>query len=282
MSIHLIGIGERIMRDLATALSTQGHTITNSEESAVDLGKQAIDQVIVGRQVQAGHPALQAVQQQGLPLCSYPEFIYTQANSKQRIVVAGEEKNLTCLLILHVLRQLHKAFDYVVDTPTLATSVQLSDAPIIILEGDVMPSSSIDLQPQSLRYQHHMLLLGTMPWQASTAYPLLETYRQYVTRLADASPKSGTIIYCEEDKLVQAIARVPRSDVKVEAYGVHPHRKGDTQVHLITPQGDIPFPDATPAALRAVAGAHQLMHHLGITDEQFYKTLATFHTDCLI
>lgn len=280
MRIHFIGIGERIMCDLAAVLSTQGHTITNSEESTTDLGGQAIDQVIVGRQVQTAHPALQAVQQQGLPLCSYPEFIYNQAHSKQRIVVVGEEKNLTCLLILHVLGQLHKAFDYVVDAP-LATSVQLSDAPVIILEGDAAPSSSIDLQPQSLRYQHHILLLGTMPWEASEAYPALATYRQYVTRLADASPKSGTIIYCEEDKLVQAIARAPRTDVKVAAYGVHPHRQGDAQVHLVTPQGAIPFSYTTPAALRAVAGAHQLMRHLGITDQQFYKTLATFQADCL-
>lgn len=276
MRIHFIGIVERIMGDLAAALQTQGHMITSSEKA--DLAGQAIDQVIVGRQVPADHPVLQAAQQQGLPISSYAEFIYTYAQDKQRIVVVGKEKTLICLLVLHVLRQLHKTFDYIVDTPQLPTSVQLSNAPVIILEGDAAPSSPIDLQPQSLRYQHHILLLSSLDWEANGTYPTIESYLQYITRLADTSPKSGSIIYSEEDKLVKNIATEPRADVKAEAYPAHPHRQVGEQVYLLTPQGELPFPAAALAAMQAVAAAQQLVRNLAITDQQFYEALATFPT----
>lgn len=281
MEVLLMGMEERVMRDLATALQAQGHTVTNGEAASPNLAEQAIDQVIVGRQVQPKHPVLQAAQQQGLPICSYPEFIYAHAQDKQRIVITGQEKNLICLLVLHVLKQLHKPFDYVVDTPALATSVQLGDAPIIILEGDAAPSSPIDLEPKSLRYQHHILLLGTTHWEISETYPTLEAYQQYITHLADASPKSSTLIYGEKYALIQAIVSVPRADVKMETYGAYPHRQEGTQIYLVTPQGDVPFPTADPAALRAVAAAHRLLSHLAITDHQFYEALATFRVDSL-
>ncbi|MEL6358421.1 MAG: hypothetical protein AAFQ01_00600 [Bacteroidota bacterium] len=280
MKVFLIGMEERVMRDLAAALQAQGHIVTDSHEANTNLTGQ-IDQVIVGRQVQLDHPALQAVQRQGLPICSYAEFIHTYAQDKQRIVITGQEKHLICLLVLHVLNRLHKSFDYVINAPNPAGSVQLSDAPVIILEGDELPYSPIAPEPQSLYYQHHILLLGTMAWEANEAYPTLETYRQYITRLADASPKSGTLIYGDADKTVQAIASAPRADVQTETYDTHPHRQENGQVYLITPQGDVPFPAADPASIRAVTAALRLMRNLAITDRQFYEALANFHIDHL-
>ena len=173
-------MGERVMGDLAAAFYLQGHGVTGSDEKFAERTlhrlesrglmpeqpgwfpqklTQSLDKVIVGRAIHPNNPELQAAQQQGLPICSYPAYIYTYAQDKQRIVITGgEDKTLICILVLHVLESLHKEFDYVVDAPKLAASVQLSDAPIIILESGVASSSPIDLQPQSLRYQHHMAL----------------------------------------------------------------------------------------------------------------------------
>lgn len=270
------------MRDLAAILQTRGHTVTHDEEATADLEGQHIDQVIVGKRVSLAHPVLQAAQQQGLSLCSYPEFIYTHTQDKQRIVITGQEKKLICLLALHVLKQLHSVADYVVEAPTLASSVKLSDAPIVILEGDDLPSAPIDLTPHSLRYQHHILVFGTMSWEASEAYPTLEAYQAYITHLADASPKSGTLIYGKENTLVEAIACVSRADVQPMAYDTHPHQQKGIQAYLVTPQDDVPFYTTEPAVMRAVAAVQQLVGNFAIKDQQFYEALATFRTDPLI
>ena len=301
MKIHLIGVGERIMGDLAVALCQQGHEVTGSDVSfykhalhspanVTPVPEQAgwfpqkiqqdLEKVIVGRKVHPNNPELQAAQRLGLSIHSFPEYIHDYARDKQRIVITGgQEKTLLCILVLHVLTHLHKAFDYVVDSSTLETSVQLSKAPIIILEGDVGPSSPIDSTPQSLCYQHNMVLISGIGWESSHVHPTPETYLKQITALADASPKGGTLIYYDEDSLVRAVGSQERTDVKGVPYQTHPHRHKDRQAYLITPQKDIPFPYADAASMGAVAGAQQLLRNLAVQDQQFYEALATFFVD---
>jgi UDP-N-acetylmuramate: L-alanyl-gamma-D-glutamyl-meso-diaminopimelate ligase len=301
MKTHFIGMGERIMGDLAAALCQQGHQVTGSDVSFTKHAlhglesvalvpeqpgwftqkiTQSLDKVVVGRRVSSDNPELQAAQQLGLPIYSYPEYIYDYAQDKQRIVIiGGKETTLICVLVLHVLAFLHKAFDYVVDAAALKASVRLSDAPIIILEGDVEPSSSIDSQPHSLHYQHHMALISGIGWESSSTYPTLDTYLKQLKKLADASPKGSTLIYHEEDNLVKAIGNQARTDVKRVPYKAHAHRYKDDQVYLITPQGTVPFQEKDAASMCALAGAQQLLHNLAISDQQFYEALATFSTN---
>lgn len=301
MSIHLIGIGESIMGDLAVALCKHGHTVTGSDVcfsritrqrlASADLVpgrlgwfpekvKQGLDSVIVGRAVHRDNPELQAAQQVGLAVCSYPAYICAYAKDKQRIVISGgRERTLLCRLVLHVLRYCQREFDYVVQSSALSTGVQLSDAPIILLEGDEAPFSAIDSQPPSLRYRHNILLIGSIDWEPSNTYPTLKAYLQYVTSLADASPKGGVLVFCGEDKLIKHIGDWPRSDVKNECYMHHPcwRRGGDT--YLSTPQGAILFPRHDSVSMSAVSGAQRLVHQLAVTDHQFYEALAAFQAD---
>ncbi len=297
MKIHFIGVGERIMGDLAATLNQQGHTVTGSDisfakatlhglERAMLMPQQpgwfpekiqpGLDKVIVGRQVHPDNPELKAAQQLGLPIYSYPEYIEDYAQDKQRIVIiGGEEKHWLCLLVVHTLGYLYQSFDYVVDSARLNTSVQLSDAPVIILEGDVDPSSSIDAQPQSLHYQHNIVVISGIDQENSSRYPTLEAYLEQVTKLADASPKGGTLIYYEGDPLIKTIGNPTRTDVKAVPYQNHPHRIEKNIVHLSTPQGDIPLQHTT-AITCAVAGARQLLRNLAIQENSFYEALNTF------
>jgi UDP-N-acetylmuramate: L-alanyl-gamma-D-glutamyl-meso-diaminopimelate ligase len=301
MRIHFIGMGDRIMGDLATALCQKGHQVTGSDLSFSELAlsglesmglvpeqlgwfpqkiTSSLDKVIVGRQVYPNNPELLAAQQLGLPICSYPEYIYDCTQDKQRIVIAGSaERTLISVLVVHVLASFHKAFDYVVDAPKLGTSVQLSDAPIIILEGDINPSSPIDSQPQSLHYQHNVALISGIGWEHSDTYPTLEAYLKQLTKLADASPKGGTLIYCEADSLVQAIGNQTRTDVKGVPYKAHAHHYVADQAYFVTPQRDIPCQYADTAFMCAVSGAQQLLRNLAVPDQQFYETLTTFLVD---
>ena len=302
MKIHFIGIGERILGDLAVTVCQQGHQVTGSDVSFSQLTLYSLesaelvptqpgwfpqkitknlDKVIVGRQVHPDNPELHAAQRLGLPILSYPQYIYDHAQDKQRIVITGgKDKTLICVLILHVLTYCHKKFDYVVDSPNLEASVQLSNAPIMILEGDVDPSACTDTQPQSLRYQHNIVLIsGIDDWKISDTYPTLETYVEQMNRLANASPKGGALIYCQEDNLIHKIGSQARADVKAMPYNTHAHRYGHERAYLITPQEEVPFQYADTVSMRAVAGARQILHTLAIPDQRFYKALTTFFID---
>jgi UDP-N-acetylmuramate: L-alanyl-gamma-D-glutamyl-meso-diaminopimelate ligase len=300
MKIHFIGIGERIMGDLAATLLQQGYTVTGSDINFSELAlyslesvalvpeqpgwfpqriSKSLDKVIVGRKVHPENPELQEAQRLGLPMCSYPEYIYEYAQDKQRIVITGAaDKTMICVLVMHVLECLQKDFDYVVDSGVLEASVHLSDAPIIILAGDEAPSSPIDTQPQCLRYQHNIALMSGIGWQVSNTYPTLDSYIKHLGILADASPKGGTLIYCEEDNLLKAIGNKDRADVKKVPYKAHPYRQeeGENEKYLITPQGTILCDDElTP---RTIAAAQQVLYNLAVTDQQFYEALGSFST----
>ena len=299
MRIHFIGMGERIMGDLATNLDRQGHKITGSDVSFSETTlhnlqsaalmpellswfpkkiQAGLDKVIIGTKIQPDNPELQAAQRLGLPIWSYPQYIQDYAQDKQRIVITGgKEKTLLCVLVLHVLKHLHKEFDYIVDSPKLRTSVQLSDAPIIILEGNIEPASLIDAKPQILYYQHNIALVSGIGWESSNTHPTLETYLTQITKLADATPKGGTLIYYEEDSLVEAIGKHTSVDVKVVPYKTHPHRYVDQQAYTMTPKQDITLQDTV--SMGAVAGAQQLLYNLAVSDQQFYEALTTFLVD---
>ena len=296
-NIHFIGIEERIMSDLAMALELQGYAATGSAEMLLEpsekrlaqagllpeqLGSfptkvtKALDQVIVGRQVQPDNIELQVAQQLGLAIYAYPAYIYEYAQDKQRIVITGgPESTIICAITIHVLRYWHRAFDYVVDAPGLETTVQLSEAPIIVLQGDTLPCSPIDPQPQLLTYQHNIVLISGISEERDKSSPTLDGYIAQLCALADASPKGGTLIYDEEVSLVKEIGSKPRTDVKSLPYRAHAHRYKGDQAYLITAQGDIPFLHTDSLSLRAIAGAQQLLKNVGINNEQFYEAIPT-------
>src|SRR5688572_657012 len=158
--IHFIAIGGSVMHNLAIALKQDGHDVTGSDDEIFDpsrstLAKHSLlpetegwhpeklnktfDAVILGMHAKADNPELLRAQQLGLPIFSFPEYIYDQSKNKQRIVIAGSHgKTTITAIIIHVLNFLNHKFDYVIGATVngIENTVKLSDAPIIIIEGD--------------------------------------------------------------------------------------------------------------------------------------------------
>ena len=67
---------------------------------------------------------------------------------------------------MHVLKYFSRKFDYAVGARIegFEDMVQLSDAPIIIIEGDEYLSSPIDRTPKFLKYHHH---IGLNTWASA-------------------------------------------------------------------------------------------------------------------
>ena len=96
---HFIAIGGSAMHNLALALHQQGHTITGSDDEIYEPALSRLtqrgfippemgwfpqrihanlDAVILGMHARADNPELARAQEMGLPIYSYPEFIYEQ------------------------------------------------------------------------------------------------------------------------------------------------------------------------------------------------------------
>jgi UDP-N-acetylmuramate: L-alanyl-gamma-D-glutamyl-meso-diaminopimelate ligase len=148
------------MHNLALALHAQGLRVTGSDDEIAEPSRSRLesagllpatlgwdagrirerpDAVILGMHARADNPELQAAQQAGIPVYSYPQFIYERSKGKKRVVIGGSHgKTTITAMVVHVLKQHGRNFDYLVGSRLegFDTMVRLSDAPVIILEGD--------------------------------------------------------------------------------------------------------------------------------------------------
>lgn len=299
--IHFIAIGGSVMHNLAITLSKQGFIVTGSDDDIQDPSRsllrqhhllpaafgwfpekidRSLEAVILGMHARKDNPELLKALEVGVPVFSFPEFIYSQCIDKQRIVVGGSHgKTTITAIIAHVLSCFNRKFDLVIGASLtgMENSVKLSDAPIIVIEGDEYLSSSLDLTPKFLKYQHHMAIISGIAWDHANVFGTREEYNIQFERFADATPKGGTLIYNEEDPQSNRIGQIDRPDIQSIPYKTHDHRIVDGAVLLVDEsKRTIPIKLFGRHNLQNIAAAKALLKKIGITAEQFYEAITTF------
>jgi UDP-N-acetylmuramate: L-alanyl-gamma-D-glutamyl-meso-diaminopimelate ligase len=298
--IHFIAIGGSIMHNLAIALKENGYIISGSDDHIgepslsrlkshnllpetigwnPDKITNDLEAVILGMHARIDNPELLKAQELGLKIFSFPEFIYNQSEDKQRIVIAGSHgKTTVTSMVMHVLKFCNRKFDYAVGAIVegFDTMVQLSDAPIIVIEGDEYPSSPIDLTPKFLHYHHHIGLITGISWDHVNIFKTFDDYKKQFELFADKTPKSGTLIYYENDKHCAEIGSKERSDILTIEYDIPKYKIINGNPFLITDYGNIPlqvFGDHNFANIRA---AKLICNRICVSDLEFYQAIQSF------
>lgn len=306
-AIHFISIGGSTMHNLALALQQQGYTVTGSDDEIYNPSQARLQQhgllpketgwfpekihlglvaVIVGMHARKDNPELLKALEVGLPVYSYPEFIYQQSQQKQRVVIAGSHGKTTITgMVLHTLTYHKRLFDYWIgdlidgfDTTVKLTADSTSPAaPIIIIEGDEYASSPIDSRPKFLHYQPHIALISGIAWDHINLYPTWDEYVDQFESLAEAMPKAGILIFDESDDMLDVIGQKERADITKIPYVAHPNEVIDGRTRLITKQGHkVPIQVFGEHNMKNIAGAMTVCDRIGITEEQFYEAIPTF------
>lgn len=301
--IHLIAMGGSIMHNLALALHDQGIAVSGSDDEIYEPAKSRLaaagilpeqegwfpekldakpDAIILGMHARPDNPELLRAQELGIPVYSFPEFIYELSRDKQRIVIGGSHgKTSITSIIMHVLRHCGRLFDYAVGAQIegFDRMVKLTEeAPIIIIEGDEYLSDPIKRVPKFHLYHHHIGVISGISWDHINVFPNPDVYRDQFRIFAEMTPKAGTLIYDQDDEQVQLVA-VPRNpaDVNYIGYGVHPHsiRNGKTILHT-KKEGDIEIQLFGEHNLRNINAAREVCKKIGIKAHDFYEALKTF------
>jgi UDP-N-acetylmuramate: L-alanyl-gamma-D-glutamyl-meso-diaminopimelate ligase len=300
MKIHLIAIGGAAMHNLALALWQNGHEVTGSDDEIYNpaAGRLAVagllpavfgwhpekitsklEAVILGMHARKDNPELLKAQELGLKIYSYPEFIYQHSINKKRVVIAGSHgKTTTTGMILHVLKYWKRDFDYLVGAMLegFDTMVKLSDAPIIVVEGDEYLSSPIDLQPKIMHYHPDVAVITGIAWDHINVFPTFENYVQQFDRFVDTMNEGNALIYFEPDENLRQIAD-KHSKLRLIPYKAFEAKIGRGKTVLNTDSGiKIPlkiFGEHNLANLRA---AYLACKEIEVTDEQFFEAIQSF------
>ena len=236
MKVHLIAIGGAAMHNLAIALHLNKYTVQGSDDEIYGLSHKnlskygllpdkmgwdaakidkSIDFIILGMHAKKDNPELLKALELGIPTYSYPEFIFRHAKDKKRVVIAGSHgKTTTTSILMHVLKTIEFDFDYLVGAQIegFEVMVRLSDAPVMVIEGDEYLSSPIDLRPKILHYKPHHACITGVAWDHINVFKTFEIYKEQFDLFIQSMEADSTLYYYQNDEHLKTAAPSLKSD----------------------------------------------------------------------
>lgn len=252
MKIHFISIGGSVMHQLAISLHRKGYTVTGSDDEIFEPAKSNLekedllpseigwdpdfvtsdlDAVILGMHAREDNPELIKAKELGLKIYSFPEYIYQESKNKERVVIGGSHgKTTTTSMIMHVLKGAQKDFDYMVGARLegFEFSVKITDAPLIICEGDEYPASTLNKHPKFHFLFPNIAVLTGIAWDHINVFPTFDIYLEQFRIFIDKIEKGGTLIYNMTDPVLEELVdKHRRSDIQYQPYDLPTHRIED-------------------------------------------------------
>ena len=301
MNYHFIAIGGSAMHNLAIALHKKGETITGSDDEIFEPSRsrlakhnllpekegwfpekitKGIDAVVLGMHAKKDNPELLKAEQMGIPIYSYPEFLYNQTQMKTRAVIGGSHgKTSTTAMVMHVLKQSNKKFDYMVGAQLAGFDTMVdfsSEAQMAVFEGDEYLTSPIDPRPKFHLYKPHIGLITGIAWDHINVFPTFENYVEQFAIFADQVEEGGALIYFDEDSTLNEIVKNCKNNIQFIPYSTHPYKIVKGVTYLVYNNYEIPLKIFGEHNLQNLSGAKQVCLNLGVTDTEFYAAIQSF------
>jgi UDP-N-acetylmuramate: L-alanyl-gamma-D-glutamyl-meso-diaminopimelate ligase len=301
MNVHFISIGGSVMHQLAIALHRKGYKVTGTDDEIFEPAKsnlqkegilptiigwqpelitKDIDAVILGMHAKADNPELLKAKELGLKIYSFPEYIYQESLHKTRVVVGGSHgKTTTTSMIMHVLKNAHKEFDYLVGAKLegFDQSVNITNAPVIICEGDEYPASVIEKRPKFHFLFPHIAIITGIAWDHINVFPTFDFYVEQFVIFINKIEKGGILIYNETDSILkELVEKNRREDIRYQPYNIVQHEIKDNKTVITI---------GCETGTLKVFGNHNLLNlhaayyackELGVNDAEFVKAISTF------
>lgn len=301
MKVHFISIGGSVMHQLAIALKHKGYIVTGTDDEIFEPAKSNLekegllpattgwdeskvtpdlDAVILGMHAKADNPEIQKAKALGLRIYSFPEYIYNESLDKVRVVVGGSHgKTTTTSMIMHVLKQTGLDFDYLVGARLdgFAQSVNITNAPVIICEGDEYPASVLEKRPKFHFLFPHVAILTGIAWDHINVFPTFDNYLEQFKIFINKIEPGGLLIFNETDPVLKDLVELnERQDIRYQPYNIPACNieNGVTTVQIGNAKG----------ALK-VFGNHNLLNlhaawyackQLGINENDFVQAISSF------
>ncbi len=302
MRIHFIAIGGSAMHNLAIALHKKGDRVTGSDDKIFDPSRSRLakfgllplkdgwfvekigselDVVILGMHAKSDNPELLKAKQLGLPVYSFPEFLYEHAKNKKRVVIGGSHgKTTITAMIMHVLKHHCIDADFLIGAQLEGFDVMVrltDDAPVMVFEGDEYLTSPLDPRPKFHVYKPELALISGIAWDHINVFPTFEEYVEQFRIFIDLIPDYGKLIYCKDDYLLTKLAEDTNQHIEKVGYDLPPHSI-DNGITYLTGHGEnIPLKVFGSHNLLNLNAAREVCRELGVDRQMFYEAISSFH-----
>lgn len=293
---HFVAIGGAVMHNLALELKALGNEVSGSDDEIFDPAKSRlqaagilpesfgwypekitknIDAIILGMHAKSDNPELIKAQEMGLKIYSFPEFIFHHSQNKMRIVIAGSHgKTTSTAMLMHILKKNNVDADYLVGSllPGFDRMVRLSEAPIMIIEGDEYLTSPIDTTPKFWHYKPHFSMITGIAWDHVNVFPTFENYiyqfDEYLKTISE-----GYFYYSNDVELEKLSLKYPGIS---QAYSAPDYEIRENGVEVSLQNEKILLNIFGKHNIENAAGVVQLAIKMGINEVDAWKSLSDF------
>lgn len=289
------------MHQLTLALQRQGHRVSGSDDEINDPARTNLrnagllpeadgwfpekittdlDAVVLGMHAKADNPELRRAQEMGIPVYSFPQYVYEAAKEKQRIVVAGSHGKTTITsMIMHVLKAAGQDFDYLVGARVqgFESSVRLSEtAPVMVLEGDEYPASAVERKPKIFFYHPHISVLSGLEWDHVNVFPTRENYLDQFRQYLRTMQPGARLFYNSTEAAVCELVAECAAHLDAQPYAMPRYHYDNGTAVVTTPGGDARLSMFGSHNLLNMEGARLVCAALGVEGAAFYNAMTTF------
>ena len=287
------------MHNLAICLQKAGHNVSGSDDEIYEPARSRLaeygllpskmgwrphvitrdlDLVILGMHAKSDNPELVQAQATGVKVVSFPEYVGEHARQQKRVVVCGSHgKTTTTSMILHVLKWQNRHFDYLVGAQLkgFETMVSLTDAPIIVIEGDEYLSSSIDRVPKIWHYHPHISIITGVAWDHMNVFPTLESYHDAFRGFLERLPPQARVYYAQGDSFLdEEMIRHP--EIERVPYGIFQHHISNDTCRISLGQDSVALKIFGKHNMANLQAAYLVLSDLGVSDSEFLEAISSF------
>ncbi|MCR9172571.1 MAG: Mur ligase family protein [bacterium] len=301
MKVHFIAIGGSAMHNLAIALSRKGMQVTGSDDEIFEPSKSRLkregilpndigwdpsritddlDAVILGMHARENNPELIAAKEKGIPVYSYPEYLYEQSKEKTRVVIGGSHGKTTITsMILHVVNALNLNVDYMVGAQLEGYDCMVKiteDAPVMILEGDEYLSSPIDRRPKFHLYQPDIAIISGIAWDHINVFPTYKNYVEQFNIFCQQIEQGGTFVFNAEDEEVTKLGDKYKDAIQCVSYETPDYEVTEEGTLVHFEGADYPMKIFGAHNLQNLMGAMRVGEAMGISPNDFLTAMHSF------
>jgi len=295
---HFIAIGGAVMHNMALELQAHGYEITGSDDEIFDPAKSRLhtagllpsklgwfeerihpelDGVILGMHARADNPELLKAKELGLKIYSFPEYIFEHSRNKKRVVIGGSHgKTTSTAMLMHVLRECGVDFDYLVGSQLsgFERMVKLSDAPLIVIEGDEYLTSALNPVPKFHWYKPHLAMLTGIAWDHINVFPTFDNYLYQFRIFLNTIEPGGQCFWFGGD--VELSQMLTEHAVKNKPYS-EPEFWSNSKGAVVKAVGkEYPMYIFGRHNLQNAAGVALIAKELGISEDRFWTAMQSF------
>ena len=181
-------------------------------------------------------------------------------------------------MVMHVLSDMGADFDYMVGSKIkgFEVMVKLSDAPIIVLEGDEYLSSPIDRRPKFHWYKPHIAVLTGIAWDHINVFPTFDNYKQQFSKFINLIEPQGKLFYYDGDMVLKDLVLENTNNIQKVPYNLPQNETLDGVSYIVNENTKYPMQVFGNHNLTNIIAAKDICVEIGVDEDEFFRSIGSF------